>query len=310
MSEHVPQTGSLLGSSMVVSFDGPSKCGKTTFAQAVAGEVAYQDAFFEGEFIPIHLKKDMQPCIDRDYGRNVAFKSVHTISAGNIFRAAALHVLDEKKKGNTKEAFGQHDATIIQALLAQENTLDRLQTDPTIGASVSTVAQMMGVQAVCSELFVDMIVESYHNEGGPNLVIVDARNPVGHLKMHNKLGSGQNQIAPFTILPLYIDTPANTAAARMSGSYEENLRIVIARRKSDTTRKEMPVVPPEKLVELGGIVDWLYPVERTEVRDPLHILNDNELDLGNVQYICSVVATAVRECARSIHRNKTALGNI
>ncbi len=288
--------------STFVAADGEAKCGKTTVIGHITGEAQYQADLF-GQFTDAQYLEEtwnFSPDSAAGLATNVSgmldahgFQNIVAISAGNTYRAAALYQALLEINGVTKPAFEASDADEIRRLLAIEGIEDVLQNDPNIGASVSRVAQFAGVQSLCGALFADTALEAYQRDGGGNLVVADARDPIGHLLRNGMIGTGENQIDPSTIVPLYIDTPADVAAERMPGVYEENLIIVENRRFLDATRAELPVVRPEVLIDDFTLWEKLLAEARAEgTIPPMYRVNNNRaVDLGNIQRLGGVVAT-------------------
>jgi len=288
---------------MVVAFDGESKCGKTTIINAVATE-----AFYQASVIPSLLDGtggfstatiDNVRCELSAFQEALTFNSISTISAGNMFRAAALYVSEEEKKGAMKESFDSSDLSKLRDLLAVDGIQDVLQEDPTIGRRVSSVAKMPGVQALCSSIFCDNIITSYHADGGGNLVIVDARNPVGAMQRNGIIGNGESQIMPGSILPIYIDTPTEVAAARMGGVLADKIEEVSSRRHMDATREELPVTAPEVVIDDMSI--WLKQFDDSEARAtvavPYRLDNGEGVGLNNIQYFAGRIAVSAQDIA-------------
>lgn len=294
-----------LVSSMVVAFDGPSKCGKTTYAEAVAEEARFQKRFYEGREID-----DDWPYAEQlrakvaDWAESITFNHISTISAGNIYRAAALYVITQEEFGNEITSFSETDVDRLRELLAEDDVIDVLQNDPEVGRRVSPTAKFAGAQALCGTLFCDYLLDAYERDGGSNLVVVDARDPLGHMRRNNLLGEGTHQIAPTSVIPLYIDTPIQVAASRMKGSLEDNVEIVRSRRHDDANRAELPVSPPEILVE--NFRDWVTDVSRnSDGYIPTHYLakNGENITLDNIQYLASLVSLAAHNRAYFINRS-------
>ncbi len=279
-------------SSMVVAFDGPSKCGKTLFTEMVAEEARFQQRFYAGyelsdDFPRVEILRETLA----DWAASVSFQNISTISAGNVFRAAAYYVMEAEKAGRTVDSFAHADVRKLRNLLATDGVVDFLQEDEQVGRRVSSIAQFTGTQLLCGTIFCDFVVEAYERDGGSNLAIVDARDPIGHFKRNDILGDGPGKILPASVMPLYIDTPVETAASRMKGNLHDNIAIVQARRHADTTRPELPVRPPATLSD--DLSSWLRALPRTrEGYIPTHFLakNDADVAIDNIQYLASVVA--------------------
>lgn len=293
--------------SIVVTYDGESKCGKTTVIESVAKEAAFQQ-----EIIPDLLSNpEWTETLGQDtrdtlvgWHQKYSFDNITTLSAGNMFRAASLYVSLLELRGQSKTHFVPDDVDVIRELLALNGIEEVLQNDPNVGNRVSSVGAYAGVQALCGTLFCDYIVEAAKMSapGRPNLVIVDARDPVGHMRRNNAIGHGERQIKPAAILPFYIDTPAEVAASRMSGDYNENLRMVQSRRLIDATREELPVVRPDHMIH--SFSDWMGQFgehqSSTEVATPYCLVNNADVSLDNIQYIAGITAAVAQNNAFSL----------
>jgi len=286
--------------SVVVAFDGESKCGKTTVIENVAGEAQY--VLCDGWYDAIdNLAGSKGPWSDeikqelRDVVSMGVFSNIVTISAGNAFRAAAYYVLSEEEQGITRDKFTPNDADALRHLLRSNGVIDTLQTDAAVGERVSKVAQMTGVQALCGAIFCDAIRDAYFKDDGANLVIVDGRNPVETMQRNNLVGSGAKQIRPDSILPVYIKTPTEVAAARMGGLFCKKLSEVSRRRTLDATREELPVVMPPDMVRKVG--EWLRQLNDHPdgVIRPYLLDNHAEIDLEDIKYIAGVLAVASQD---------------
>lgn len=218
----MPNRPNVPAQSVMIALDGESKCGKTTIIDYIA---------------------------DGAQTAGPGFNGVIKISAGNIYRAAAMYKMGLDSAGIAKDRFEPDDAVPLQAILERPGIYDVLQHDKLIGRRVSTVAKMAGIQALCETLFVSTVVSAHHRNGGGNLVVVDGRNPVECLDRHQVIGRQDGQIRPDSIMPVYIDTPADIAAARMEGDFDENLAIVIKRRTDDATRPELPAIRPAVMLD-------------------------------------------------------------
>jgi hypothetical protein len=302
--------------SVLVAVDGESKCGKTTVVERIATEAEYQTLTFN-QFSDSEILSDwgFSPDFSSRLASNVArlndlhsFRNIIAISAGNAFRAAALYQALCELDGDTKSEFVPDDADIIRRLLATDGITEVLQNDPNIGRRVSTVAQFAGAQALCGALFADIALEAYQQDGGGNLVIADARDPIGHLLRNNMIGIGGRQIDPTTILPIYIDTPADVAAERMSGDYNDNLAIVLERRLLDASGDELPVVRPDGLVD--DFQSWTKSLaaawSENQLAPTFCLDNGRQIQLDNIQYLGGVVAALASDTAIHSYANLTA----
>jgi hypothetical protein len=273
--------------SVAAAFDGPTKCGKTSVIRAVDSKAEQQrNAIRSAAAGPL-----------RESGRGGAqllrsrtFNSIIRISAGNRFRAAALLEITAAESGRPLEQFEPQHADEVRALLETEAMIDRLQNDPGIADNVARVAQMAGVQALCGELFSDDVVSAYLSGGGGNLVVVDARDPVGVLVRNGRLGTGSGQVLPASILPIYLDAPAHIAAG-WSGDYETELARIEKRRHDDATRTEFPVVKPPQLIDdLGVWSQQFNTLSPDEVAVPYEFRNDEHMTLDGIQNFAGQVA--------------------
>jgi hypothetical protein len=286
--------------SMVVAFDGESKCGKTTFTEMVAKEARFQARFLRGDELGEDWDAGSRQTIKEgiaDWANSVNFRHISTISAGNAFRAAAYHVIRQEEKGKTVTSFTERDADTIREVLAEDGVIDILQNDPEIGKRVSSTAKLIGAQALCGTIFCDFVRDAYTSDGGSNLVIVDARDPIGHMLRNDMLGYESDQIRPASVLPIYIDTPTEIAASRMSGDITDNIRLVQDRRHADATRSELPVIRPGDVTEdLGAwLLTHLRQTSSTEVSPHFLARNNETITLDNVQRLASYVALAAHE---------------
>lgn len=292
-----------LTGSVVVAFDGESKCGKTTIINAVAGEAEFQASIIpslvEGNTPTAVPLSDECRLALQGVQDHLGFRSVTKISAGNAYRAAALYAMEEEEAGRGKESFVPDDVERVRALLARENIEDRLQNDDAIGKQVSSVAALAGAQALCGTIFCDAIHSAYMRDGGANLVVVDARDPIGHMRRNQLLGSGPDLIAPSSIVPIYIDTPAEVAAARMAGNFEDNLALVRQRRHIDATRTELPVTRPHVMIDdLGAWLRQFDPSTDNEaIAHPYRFDNGAHVELDHVQYVAGMIASVSHDIA-------------
>lgn len=292
--------------SMIVAFDGESKCGKTTFAAEVALGAQYQKDLYNGVGLPDHIQETLAAEPAMVMIRNTGFNDISTISAGNIFRAAALYTILEEDRGNKIDNFCLSDAPRIRSMLKEEGMIDFLQDDPDVGRRVSSVAKLAGVQALSGTLFCEAIEQAYFAGDGHNLVIVDARDPVGHMKRNNLLGTGPGKIIPLSVLSTYIDTPTDVAAKRMKGDLALNLQIVAERRHSDATREELPFLAPSITAPIQEWADQVPFWDGSTIQSleeplpPLHIMNGEESSLEYVKYIGDILAASAAMATSAI----------
>lgn len=286
--------------SIIPAFDGPAKCGKTTIIGQVAKRAYLHDSVIAAA-----------PHEDESLGdtngayvppSSVSFGDIYTVSAGDMFRAATLYVIAERGRRDISR-FGHDEATGIRELLAKHGMHEALQKDPEVESMVSTVAQMEGAHKVCSALFCDQIVEAYYADGGGNLVIVDARNPVEHMQHNGILGNAEGRIRPTSILPIYIDTPVDVAARRMGGDFTAQKAKIAKRRSDDSERREFPVRPPETLMHHFG--EWMEqfddPLSGDQVAVPFRLDNGRNTTLEHIGDIADVVSAVARRVAARAH---------
>ena len=253
-------------SSVLVALDGPSKCGKTTITKEIAAGAALLSAAAEivmgAEFLDgLGLSEDAGNDLHSrmtTLQEGYCFRRISTLSAGNLFRAATLHVLNLEADHIEKQEFLPEDVIVINGLLKTPNIIERLQNDQRIGGRVSDVSRMAGIQALCGTLFAEMVVNAYHATDGASLVIADARDPVGHLE---------------------------------DGGYEESLDMVNSRRRLDAERHELPVIVPAGLID--DYSTWVRSLNKywtLENGPPTYRLNNGrEVDLDQVTHIGDII---------------------
>lgn len=295
---------------MVVAFDGEAKCGKTTIINNVAGEATYQASIIpdllsgkKGDW-PEDVIELARPNLTQ-FQEGVTFNEIFTISAGNMFRAATHYVISQEEKGQSKSVFDEEDVYTLRKLLDTEGMYDFLQDDPAISSRVSSVAQMAGVQALCGALFCDSVLEAYNAGDGANLVIVDARDPVGRMRRNDIIGEVDGRVHPASILPVYIDTPVEVAARRLGGDTARKVAEIAARRLLDTTRSELPVVRPDDGIDEFDV--WLHQFEpglQTEVARPLYLDNGELFSRENIKYFAGMIAAAAQTVGCFLQQSK------
>jgi len=272
--------------SVVVAFDGESKCGKTTIIKAVAERAGVQATIIPA--IQTHAQQGLYDLgsftegtveklgfLQEAYG----FTHIQTISCGNAFRAATLYKAIREMKGERVEGFTQQDIDPVRALLKSEGIIDILQEDPNIAEQVSVVGNMPGAQNLGGTLFCDSVRRAYFKDGGANLVVVDARDPIGHMWRNQLAGQRSDQIHPSAILPVYIDTSAEASARRIEGDYEVNYRKVLERRSEDRNHHENPVVRPTEFEKtLNGWAHQALLASSTSGETVKPYLFDNNID--------------------------------
>ena len=263
--------------SVLVGFDGPSKCGTTTFANAV---------------------------VDQAQTLGLIFDSVATYSAGNAYRAATRHVIDEEARGRKFSGLTDDDEIAVGRILMTHGIHTELQTDPVIAERVNRVAQMPNAQRICSGLFSELVARTYWGDGTrANLVVVDARDPYGVLTRNDRIGERPGQIRLASFMPVFIDTPPDLAARRMGGDYNTKLTQVLRRRREDAERPEFPVTEPEEtLSDFGQWEQQFRGIKhRSELAIPLRFDNGEYTDLQDVSRFAGELAIAAQGLAFALH---------
>jgi hypothetical protein len=286
--------------SVVITLDGESKAGKTAILEHIDQEATFQ----EGIVSDVLASPDWEDSLNdetrqslQDFADTYFFKSITTVVVGEYFRAAALHLALLDLNGQHKTEFTLADEEALRDILAVDGIKDILQQDPNIGKSVSRAAQLPGVQRLCGRMMCEAVVGAFHTESSGNLVMIDARDPVGHLIRGGVIGEAEGQIPAGAIMPFYVETPPEVAASRMSGDYEERLAEVNNRRYLDATREELPVIRPGVvLTDLGAYLDQ-FRAPRTTIAEPLLIDNGSHTELANIQYMGGVIAGAAHDNA-------------
>jgi cytidylate kinase len=260
----------LLPESVVVGLNGPAKVGKGFIADRLAA------AAFSEQFL--------------DCAEGEGFNGVVTVSAGNSYRAAALWVV--RNELVLPDEFNDDHTEEVRELLLTNGIETVLQTDPEVKSLVATVAKIPGAQTVCSALYCDQVMAARQKDGGGNLVIADARDPIGHMKRNGLLGLA---VPPESVIPIYIDTPASlaakreVAAAKTPKDYYEELEAIVLRRFNDATRREIPVEIPDVL--LSDFDLWSRQFEGQKiVADHLLLLNDEGLTLPLIDELSRRIA--------------------
>jgi cytidylate kinase len=295
--------------SVVVAIDGEAKSGKTTVINSM-----YEQAVYQANIIPALLRGGLSRVSGNISSMNeslqetliqlqesLTFNHTRKISAGNAFRAATFY---NQRLGDAKTQFDASDTEVLRTLLAQEGMIDTLQSDPRIENQVTEVARMAGVQALCGALFCDEIHAAYNAYGGGNLVIVDARDPIGHMRRNNLLGKNPGQVHPASVMPLYIDTPAEDAARRETDEFAVSLERIMVRRITDRTREELPVIRPNNLVEdRQEWADNLFrgSTTRDEPVSPLRVDNSERVSLGDIQHFSEDFATLAQRLGHHLY---------
>ena len=288
--------------SVVVTLDGEAKCGKTALANRIFTETTGLDSADQTvipEFNAADTASDHQT-------EPQPFNSTSIISAGSMFRAATLYKALLGVGGIEKTEFSEDDTEPLRGLLTLPGIRDVLETDPNIKGQVHHVSKLKGAQSLAQAIFADEVRNSYFYGGGGNLVIIDARDPVGTLFTQQAIGSEADQIDPASIIPIYIDTPTEVAAARLSGDFDDNLAEISSRRYVDATRPELPVTKPSVLEESFPI--WLQRVldlSGSEAPVPALLFDNGELvDMKSVYHFCGQIAAVSQLLGRALQRRE------
>ena len=291
--------------SVIISVDGESKCGKTTMIDTVLRE--YRTITDSDEQLAA-MRADGDPEGTSPYTAQI-FADAEVISCGNAFRAAALYkAIAEIELGEVIDEWDPETHTVpVMEILAIDGITGVLQNDEGIADTVSTVGAMPGVQGLAGSIFREDVKRAYRNEGEHgNLVIVDARDPVAWLTREDGLvGTGDEQIDPRAILPLYLDTTAETAASRLEGGVEANLATIERRRGQDRDREEYPVVRPEKLLDREQWSRIVDDLTRTDLLHPLEVDN-NRATIAELQNLGAYLAFKALNTGRALHILKNA----
>lgn len=295
---------------IAIAANGLSKCGKTTFIKMVVNEAEHLRACFDEQFRlaeDLRQTNNLPPDQDFiDFMQRGRFQNITAISAGNAFRAAAHYVIERERHGSLVEHFEPRHAAEIGKLLKQDGIIEYLQNDDAIGRRVSTVAKMAGVQALCEPLFCNLVQQTYNapTQNGQNLVIMDARDPVAVLRRNNAIGYEENQLLPHTILPVFIDTSAETAAKWSGPDYETELAIILKRRAEDANRPENPVRVPEGNQLTDDLKAWYrqFVDEPPYNENPLQFrIPNDEINLGNLQLLAGFMVTTAQDALLAHH---------
>jgi hypothetical protein len=300
--------------STVIALNGPAKCGKTTYEEFLLEAAQAQDGAIpdmlavENEWSErVRATPELQTSLEAVNGA-WGFNAIESYSNGNVFRAAAHLLIEEESLGGSRKAFDERDAEAIARIFVDPSLRERLQTHPDVANRVSTMATtMVGVQAVCNAIFCDAVQRAYNYEGGGNLVIIDARDPVGILGRHGLLGYGPGQIIPASILPAHIDNSPEVAGKRMKSDMSEQDRIeyVSRRREQDMENPELKYRPPLEADCDSDLETWMEQFNRL-VKDPdgngevarhLWIDNGEGMTLANARSICGAIAIFAQNVA-------------
>lgn len=247
-----------MSSSVLVAIDGPSKAGSTFLMSHIAEGAEFQKAHHSRQLDVMATIPGVQPetLEGVDVLRSLMFNRISTLSAGNFFRVGALAVILRQLDGLPLTNFNEPGtADGLKQLLAIHGIEEELQTNPAIGRNVSPMSKRVpGAIAVCETVFCEAVSAAYHADGGGNLVVADGRNPLSIFERRGLLGSGEGQIDPAGIIPVYVDTKPEHAAVWLGGDYDAKLAEIIARRDTDASRPEHPVEVPSGMD--GDLGHW------------------------------------------------------
>lgn len=133
-------------------------------------------------------------------------------------------------------------------------------------------------------------------------MIIDARDPVGHLMRNGSIASGAIDLR--TILPLYVSTTPEVSASRMPGDYEKNLATVRSRRLADAQRAELPVERPRAVIDIYE--NWVNELVRAraigEIATPYELDNSGH-DLSTMQRFAGHIASFANDIAIRSHHD-------
>ena len=295
--------------SVLLAFDGKSKCGKTTISRVVTEEARWHNEVYH-ETLENRKWQSMIAPADREsiasFIQRHKFDNIEAISAGNAFRAAALLISHLEEKGQPKTSFRPEDIDDVRELLAKKGVREMVQTDPKIGKLVSHTSKLPGAQALGNTIFCDQVSEAFKRDGGANLVVVDARDPVAHLKRNDLVGSAPDQIHPGAIMPIYIDTPIAVAASWVKGDYFTAVAEICDRRLTDATRVEFPVTDPDEVIHNFDVWNAQFApgLELTDTVAPWRFMNGPSVELPNIQWLGNLLAHAASDQAINLRHQR------
>jgi len=300
-----------MGRSVVVAIDGPSKSGSTFFGCHVEAEAEFQKDWALPRLSYIdELRGADNPSEDVETLRNSIFRSIGRLSAGNFFRALSLAQSISEFSGRPVTQFkpeSLEDRGALLEFMAIKGIEKVLQSDQNIAANVSTVAQMPGALELCEAAFCDAVSLAYHQGDGDNLVIADARNPLDIFARRGLLGSGELQVLPQSIVPVYVDAPAEVAARWLGGDPEAKTLEILKRREADASRSHLPVIIPDNLTtELGEWAHQFYPPQDGLVTETFHLQNGERMTEANIQYVGGYTAAVSWDLHMMLNRQPVA----
>jgi len=293
---------------VLVAGDGESKCAKTFTAEHLATEAQYQKDRLSRELGRI---VGLAPAGSILSGQvlslgNLMFTNIVTISAGNFFRGAGLYAERLEWSGRPKRAFARADTEPLRELMAEKDILEQLQTD-SVGNKASAASRLPGALALCETAFCETIREEYHRDGGGHLVITDARNPLNIFARRGLVGSEHDQIDPLSVIPYYIDTPAEVAAGWLTGDYDEQLANIRHRRHSDATRPEHPITVPTNLI--GDFDAWwdqfVSPRHEGVLAAPYHLINGANTEPAHTQWLGGKIVILAQDLFLSLNQDQS-----
>jgi hypothetical protein len=299
-----------MGSSVFVSVDGPSKVGSTFFTGYVEKETGFQQTGARTKFEAIDGMlsglDDTGPRERLEVARATLFRHVGRLSAGNFFRALALAQAISELRGQPVREIrpdSPEDRSTLLEFMAIEGIGKVLQTDPHIVARVSKTAKLPGAIDLCENAFCDAVSQAYHRDGGDNLVIADARNPLDIYGRRDLMGTGPHQVAPQSIVPVYLDAPAEVAAGWLGGDYDARVTQIVQRRAEDATRDQYPVVVPGNLTtDIRAWADQFYPPGYELAAKTYHLRNGAGVTEGNIQWLAGVTAAVAWDLHAMLNR--------
>lgn len=302
--------------SVVITVDGAAKCGKTAVTSNIAEEARYYSYDFGTQLLDPRSEFAEYVYIG-EVGALIAakeeatFDNIVKISAGNAFRAATLYTVLLALKGEEKTEFTDADADELREMLSADGMLDVLQHDAHIATSMGKVDRIPGVQRLCGTIFSDAVKKAYNRDGGSNLVVADARDPIGHLLLNDAIGTRAGQIDPATIVPIYVEAPAEDMARRMQGDFDDELEKIQKRRIGEATRKELPVTRPTNLIEIKDYKIWRdqfdQPIGMDNLPAPLLLPNHGEISLPDIQGIAGRIAVLTGTIGDTIRHKRLAV---
>jgi len=297
----------MLRASVVTAGDGESRCGKTFAAEKIAVEARHQKTTLSrrlGQIVELAPDGSATPQQAQFLG-DLMFTRIVTISAGNFFRGAGLYADRLGRAGRPKATFTREDAEPLRELMVEGGILEELQTDEA-GTKASAASRLPGVLALCETVFCETVREEYHRDGGGNLVVTDARNPLEIFDRRGLMGVGQDQIDPLSVIPYYIETPAEVAAKWLGDNYEKQRANIEQRRHLDATRPEHPVTMPTNLIDDLDVwwEQFTPPRNQRMPAAPFRLVNTAGTSPEHIQWFGSEVAILAQDLALSLNHGQ------